>query len=79
MLGEVRLVAGEEEVEGWRLDLEFSSSVDWLESVMAEPSGAGPQWSLTSRSSRVFNNVDDLFIPQFSPDTQNFPLSKSNQ
>lgn len=47
---QVKLDAGEEDVEGWRLDLEFSSHVDWLESAMAEASGAGPQWRLTSRS-----------------------------
>ena len=49
-VGKVKLDAGEEDVEGWRLDLEFSSPVDWLESAMAEASGAGPQWRLTSRS-----------------------------
>ena len=46
---EVRLYAGEEEVRGWRLGLEFSSPVDWLESVMGEASSGESQWSLASR------------------------------
>ena len=49
VVDEVRLYAGEEEVRGWRLGLEFSSPVDWLESLTGEASGGESQWSLASR------------------------------
>ena len=47
--GMISLEAGEEEVRGWRVDLEFSSTVEWIESVMGEVRGAGAQWTLQSR------------------------------
>ena len=46
---QLRLEAGDQEVSGWTVQLEFSSAVDWLESVMAEVAGEDTKWSLTSR------------------------------
>ena len=47
--GEITVQAGEEEVQGWRVGLEFTSSVDWVESVMANVTGSATKWSLHSK------------------------------
>ena len=46
---QLRLEAGDQEVSGWTVLLEFSSTVDWLESVMADVTGSGTKWTLNSR------------------------------
>ena len=47
--GQIALAAGDQQVSGWTVGLEFTSSVDWLESVMANVTGADTKWSLHSR------------------------------
>ena len=39
----------EEDVTNWNILINFSESLDWLESVMAEVSGSGRTWSLASK------------------------------
>ena len=49
LAAQLRLEAGQEEISGWTVQLEFTTSVDWLESVMADVTGSGTKWTLTSR------------------------------
>ena len=49
LAAQLRLEAGQQEVSGWTVQLEFSTAVDWLESAMAEVAGEATKWSLTSR------------------------------
>ena len=46
---QLTLEAGQQEVSGWTVQLEFSSAVDWLETVMAEVTGGNTRWTLASR------------------------------
>ena len=39
----------EEDVTNWNIVINFSDSLDWLDSVMADVSGSGVSWSLASK------------------------------
>ena len=47
--GLIQLGPFDEDVTSWNILISFSSNLDWMESVMAEVSGSGPTWSLSSK------------------------------
>ena len=47
--GLLQLGPFKEDVTSWSIIITFTDPVDWLESVMAEVSGAGTSWSLASK------------------------------
>ena len=47
--GQLRIQAGEEEMQGWEVLLVFSSPLDYIDCITGSVSGSGALWTITSK------------------------------